>query len=600
VKKVQPDWSTLLLTALLVGMTVKLGAADSSTTVTATPATGVYNVRDYGAVGDGKADDLPAILKALAAMRAAGGGSLYFPAGIYPISDRIEFPGEPSGARVYGDGDSSILRADTGGLSDGNGGTTPGHDMLYLRDLQGVTVDHLRFEGSHVFNKHTNEGSAILLNNTANVQVHSCSFYGAGFGLQEAPLTRGTLFTNNQVLDWGRVGYFVEGHCQVLDNLFQSTDPGPDYDEFVSSHGMYIHSNAQEVTIKGNTYRGIRYYGIQIYGKDYNSTTKDILIQGNTFENNASDVYEYSETNTVVYDNLQVIGNTFRNTRGPSVYLGKGTNLEISDNRFVDVGTNQGTNAIHIGSWDSGSSVIGGKVLRNTILQTKPYSLTGIDVGTVLTQNIELRDNWIEMAGRTGIHTGRVTNLLIANNVIWMAPGNGDSDWAWAMQIDEYSLNAQLTGNEVYGTGTGHARGVESLTNPSLVSGAVANNLFVGAPLPDAGALTLSGNTVQSVTGQPVTSFTLEDAISAAADKTGAKTVSVNIGGGDDATAWLLSETQVHVPAVDDPAWQTTKPTSFTLSDGNEVKRVMLWRKLADDSVSNRPEMATIELAQGG
>jgi hypothetical protein len=26
----------------------------------------------------------------------------------------------------------------------------------------------------------------------------------------------------------------------------------------------------------------------------------------------------------------------------------------------------------------------------------------------------------------------------------------------------------------------------------------------------------------------------------------------------------------------------------------------MLWRKLTDGSVSNRPEMATIELAQGG
>jgi hypothetical protein len=92
----------------------------------------------------------------------------------------------------------------------------------------------------------------------------------------------------------------------------------------------------------------------------------------------------------------------------------------------------------------------------------------------------------------------------------------------------------------------------------------------------------------------------LSDTTSLAHDKTSGKTVNVTIQGGEDATAWLLSETQVHVPAADDPAWQTTIPASFTLSDGNEVKRVMLWRKLADGTVCNRPEMATIELAQGG
>ena len=49
-----------------------------------TPASvGTYNVRDYGAAGDGKAVDSPAINHAIEAAAAAGGGVVLFPAGTY-------------------------------------------------------------------------------------------------------------------------------------------------------------------------------------------------------------------------------------------------------------------------------------------------------------------------------------------------------------------------------------------------------------------------------------------------------------------------------------------------------------------------------------
>src|ERR1700733_1996640 len=42
-----------------------------------------FNVRNYGATGDGKTVDTPAINRAIAAVAAAGGGTLVFPAGTY-------------------------------------------------------------------------------------------------------------------------------------------------------------------------------------------------------------------------------------------------------------------------------------------------------------------------------------------------------------------------------------------------------------------------------------------------------------------------------------------------------------------------------------
>jgi polygalacturonase len=48
-----------------------------------TPATNVYNVKDYGAKGDGKQMDAPGINKAIEAAAANGGGTVLLPAGVY-------------------------------------------------------------------------------------------------------------------------------------------------------------------------------------------------------------------------------------------------------------------------------------------------------------------------------------------------------------------------------------------------------------------------------------------------------------------------------------------------------------------------------------
>ncbi|MDD4775160.1 MAG: glycosyl hydrolase family 28-related protein, partial [Syntrophomonas sp.] len=50
------------------------------------PASGAYNVRDYGTVGDGVADDTAAINAAIIAANAKGGGTVYVPDGTYLIT----------------------------------------------------------------------------------------------------------------------------------------------------------------------------------------------------------------------------------------------------------------------------------------------------------------------------------------------------------------------------------------------------------------------------------------------------------------------------------------------------------------------------------
>ncbi|HJQ31951.1 MAG TPA: glycoside hydrolase family 28 protein [Pyrinomonadaceae bacterium] len=76
----------LLLASLLYtpGAAVNSGAAAAvASSGQQSDAAGVYDVRAFGAKGDGKALDSPAINKAIEAAHAAGGGTVRFPAGTY-------------------------------------------------------------------------------------------------------------------------------------------------------------------------------------------------------------------------------------------------------------------------------------------------------------------------------------------------------------------------------------------------------------------------------------------------------------------------------------------------------------------------------------
>ncbi len=58
-------------------------AAGAITTDSSRTAEGIFNVRAYGATGDGKTVDTPAVNRAIEAAAAAGGGVVLFPAGTY-------------------------------------------------------------------------------------------------------------------------------------------------------------------------------------------------------------------------------------------------------------------------------------------------------------------------------------------------------------------------------------------------------------------------------------------------------------------------------------------------------------------------------------
>src|SRR5262249_31984952 len=70
-----------------------------------------FNVKDYGAKGNGRGNDTAAIQAALDAARDAGGGRVYLPAGTYLVSPVSDIVFSVAGStEVAGAGPSSIVK----------------------------------------------------------------------------------------------------------------------------------------------------------------------------------------------------------------------------------------------------------------------------------------------------------------------------------------------------------------------------------------------------------------------------------------------------------------------------------------------------------
>ncbi len=79
----------ILLFVTTVGACMALALAVALGTPGHAKAVGTFNVKDYGAKGDGSANDTSAINKAITAANSAGGGTVQFPAGTYKSANSI-------------------------------------------------------------------------------------------------------------------------------------------------------------------------------------------------------------------------------------------------------------------------------------------------------------------------------------------------------------------------------------------------------------------------------------------------------------------------------------------------------------------------------
>ena len=146
------------------------------------------NLRDFGAVGDGVADDGPALQSALDALAAAGGGTLFIPEGKYSIATPVEknFTGLASSITIIGVESLTPVAPPSAPGSELSKGldlkteiyprTGDEKIAIYIKGLRSLVVKDIAFVGTSTVI--TDAQITLAMEDIEKAQITHSEFYG--------------------------------------------------------------------------------------------------------------------------------------------------------------------------------------------------------------------------------------------------------------------------------------------------------------------------------------------------------------------------------------------------------------------------------------
>jgi polygalacturonase len=200
-------------------------------------AQSIFDIRTYGAVGNGKAVDSPAINKAIEAAAAAGGGTVLFPPGTWlSFSIRLK-----SHVALYLSQGATILAADSpipGATTGYNGGTYDaaepntawdayqdyGHNHWHNSLIWGEGINDISITGPGlIYGKGLSFGATRAAR--GNYPIYKAEQAGVGNKAIALKNCRNVLFRDFSVLKGGHFGLLLTGVDNLtIDNLTIDTD----------------------------------------------------------------------------------------------------------------------------------------------------------------------------------------------------------------------------------------------------------------------------------------------------------------------------------------------------------------------------------------
>ena len=257
-------WGIAIVAVLITGlMSQRVSAQNAGNPPVASGTPGVYNVKDYGAAGDGQTVDSPAINRAIEAAAAAGGGTVYFPAGTYlSFSLRLK-----SHIGLYLDHGAVLLAADPQKTEGGYDPPEPnqwdayqdfGHSHWHNSLIRGENLEHISIEGPGMIDgqglrrwdpKEAGQANkAIALKRCRNVTIRDITIsMGGHFGI----LATGTdiLTIDNLKIDTNRDGINIDGCHNVRISNCTVNAPNDDAIVIKSSYALGEARAAENITI---------------------------------------------------------------------------------------------------------------------------------------------------------------------------------------------------------------------------------------------------------------------------------------------------------------------------------------------------------------
>lgn len=331
---------------------------------------GIFNVKNYGAKGDGTHDDKTAIQAAVDAANAAGGGTVYLPTGTYAVSgnsnpahgsvrlrDNVTMQGDGMGSTTVKliDGWSSkvtgIIRTFSGVVNhditlrdltiDGNKAKTPGAetDGFFTGVTPGkaladnnITVERVEIKNvsRYGFDPHEQTTGLIIRNSVAHhngqdgftidfqshgILENNVSYANGRHGFNLVTSTHDMVLKNNVAYDNAGNGLVVQ----------RGSDNRPLTDNISVDGGKFYHNGLEGVLIKISTdvtLRGAEIYDNGKEGVEIAGSSGAVIADNLIYNNSRSDPGGYDEVLFQGYDD----------TSGPSGKFFAATNNTLANN----------------------------------------------------------------------------------------------------------------------------------------------------------------------------------------------------------------------------------------------------------------------------
>ena len=366
------------------------------------------NVFDYGAVGDGVADDSAAIQAATTAA-AAINAAVVFSGGTYKVNSFISLP---SNTYWVGQGNAKIFLSPTMTTGTSFGGVSR---AIYGQSASNIKLENIEFYSTDVG---VTKIISIAFDQITGLKIQNCVFRDFGdaiftaqgvviFDSSEITIadsvfdnctSDGAALSNdcfnfkvydNQFTNNGDWGFVVTINCNdgvIANNLILnnfSTGTGSDRCQNIVFSGNNIQNNEH----------GIR---VTEFATDA-FENKNIVIAGNNII--GSDVAGISVEKTVATGNLSVTGNTINGSNNQGIRIVDAVNVAITGNSILSC-TAEGIsfNAATVG-FTTGTSVVSGNKIRTCNYGVRQQQTSGT------TSSITIVGNDINNASVAAIET---------------------------------------------------------------------------------------------------------------------------------------------------------------------------------------------------
>jgi len=425
---------------------------------------GVFNVKDYGAVGDGTTDDLIAIQAALTACGSAGGGVVYIPAGTFHVTNVLLVP---SNVMLVGAGMKATTILNPAGALPGK---TVGSDLIFasiaLVGVTGAGVKDLCVD--HQTNGNTSNG--ILLGSatgalTTNSIVDSVRVRGYASHQYLIWNYRGqNNIISNNVCD----GYVTPGagtaqeaievfggkNIQITGNtvnlsgngiyVWEDTPPGTEVsDIFISRNnvngcrkGVYVSivSTSRNIIIADNILSNQEQAGVQVAGDAANVAVENIVVSGNVVLSPTGYGIAIDSQGSNNWNAVSVTGNAISHILGADSF---GAHLAASNVMFSGNYVYDGEGMLVNVASRPNISVIGNTLDRSV---KTAVELSACDYVTV--RDNKITNYSLGSASYYGLRAVSCTGAKVLNNTFRFATSE-----VYAIQNTGTSINSTISGN---------------------------------------------------------------------------------------------------------------------------------------------------------